>query len=244
MSSGHARAPWAIGIGVALAVHGAALLYALWRPAPAAAVAAPASLQAVMLELAPTVQAPLAPASELAPGPPQQEQQTPSVAQEPEPRSPLAVPERSSADAMLPTPSDAAALAAAESASAGDMARALPNVPVATGQRVAAPLDSAGRAQQQASWQSHLLAHLEKYRRYPRQARRYGWEGAVHLRFLVDRNGAVSGATVASGSGRTLLDEEALATLARAAPLPAPPASLPGDPLEVVVPVSFFIDRR
>ena len=27
-------------------------------------------------------------------------------------------------------------------------------------------------------------------------------------------------------------------------PLPPPPASLPGDPLEVVVPVSFFLDGR
>ncbi|HBS54681.1 MAG TPA: hypothetical protein DEA38_03005 [Stenotrophomonas sp.] len=49
---------------------------------------------------------------------------------------------------------------------------------------------------------------------------------------------------MALGSGRTLLDDEALATLARAAPLPPPPASLPGDPLEVVVPVSFFLDGR
>lgn len=244
MNGPHLRTPWAPGIGVALALHGAVLLWALWRPAPAWQAPTPDSLQAVMLELAPSAQAPAAPPTELAPGPPQQEQRAAAAQPQQTPRSVLPLPERAQAEEALPTPSDSAAPAATEVATAGDRARALPSLPVATGSRVAAPVDSAGTAQQQATWQSHLLAHLEKYRGYPRQARRRGWQGAVHLRFLVDRQGRVSGAAVALGSGRTLLDDEALATLTRAAPLPPPPASLPGDPLEVVVPVSFFLDGR
>ena len=41
-------------------------------------------------------------------------------------------------------------------------------------------------------------------------------------------------------SGHALLDEEALQTFSRAQPLPPPPASLP-DPVELEVPVEFFL---
>jgi len=36
------------------------------------------------------------------------------------------------------------------------------------------------------------------------------------------------------------LDQEALAALARAAPLPKPPVEVSGDVLDLVVPVDFF----
>jgi len=86
-----------------------------------------------------------------------------------------------------------------------------------------------------------LLAWLERHKEYPRAARLRRQEGTAMLYFLVDREGRVLEHRIEQGSGHPALDAEVLAMIERAQPLPAMPASLEKDQLELVVPVQFFL---
>lgn len=90
------------------------------------------------------------------------------------------------------------------------------------------------------SWQARLLAHLERFRRFPSAARAKREEGAVYVRFRMNRAGNVLAARVIWSSGSAALDKAALETLRRAQPLPAIPKDLPNE-VELDVPVEFFL---
>lgn len=64
------------------------------------------------------------------------------------------------------------------------------------------------------------------------------------MRFAVARDGVVSAVVLGRSSGFALLDQETLDTVQRASPVPAPPAEVAGDPVQVMVPVSFFLRGR
>ena len=93
-----------------------------------------------------------------------------------------------------------------------------------------------------ATWEAQLLAHLEKYRRYPAAARARREQGVAHVRFRMNREGRLLSAEVLRSSGSIALDRAALDTVRRAQPLPAIPPEKP-DPLELAVPVEFFVKR-
>lgn len=101
--------------------------------------------------------------------------------------------------------------------------------------------DVARRTAAEANWQGILLAHLERHKKYPRSARRQHAEGTALLRFRMDRTGQVLSFSLARSAGYDALDEEVLAMIQRAAPLPALPAELPDDTVEIVVPVQFML---
>ena len=90
-----------------------------------------------------------------------------------------------------------------------------------------------------ASWQQAVVARLARFQRYPAQAK--GATGVVNLSFSIDRQGHVLNSRVIKGSGSAVLDTEALSLLARAAPLPPPPAGVPDSDLTFVVPIRFLI---
>ncbi len=89
-------------------------------------------------------------------------------------------------------------------------------------------------------WQGTLLAHLERHKRYPRDARMRRQEGAATVRFVMDASGRVLSAVVERGSGVESLDRESLALIERAQPLPHPPDGT-GDRIDLAVPVRFFL---
>ncbi|MFZ0267689.1 TonB family protein [Caulobacter sp.] len=91
--------------------------------------------------------------------------------------------------------------------------------------------DAVGR-----EYRRRLLAHIQPYRRYPRDA--HGDGGAVQLLFVIQRSGAVTGVWVTRSSGVVVLDDAAVQTLMRAQPLPPIPAALP-DSVSVSLPVAF-----
>ncbi len=93
------------------------------------------------------------------------------------------------------------------------------------------------------TWQNLLLTFLQKQKRYPPESRRRHEEGVVYVRFSMDRKGKVLSANIARSSGYSALDEEVLQLLKRAQPLPPPPDAAPGDPLELMVPVNFFMRK-
>ncbi|WP_025884637.1 energy transducer TonB family protein [Asaia prunellae] len=62
------------------------------------------------------------------------------------------------------------------------------------------------------------------------------------LRFTMDRKGHVLAASLVRPTGYALLDEETLALIRRAEPLPEPPETIPGSTLTLTVPVEFYLD--
>ncbi|WP_447725693.1 TonB family protein [Sphingomonas koreensis] len=90
------------------------------------------------------------------------------------------------------------------------------------------------------NWEGLILAHLERFRRYPARARAARQQGIVHVRFTMNRAGMVLSSAVAKKSGFFMLDQAALDTLERAQPLPAIPEDRP-DVVEFTIPVEFFL---
>lgn len=93
----------------------------------------------------------------------------------------------------------------------------------------------------EADWQSRLQGHLERRKRYPRDARMRRQEGVPWVRFLMNRDGGVLDVQLYRSSGYASLDREALALLRRAEPLPEPPAHVSDQQLNIVVPIQFYI---
>ena len=108
-----------------------------------------------------------------------------------------------------------------------------------------APGPSAQQVAAQASWQSTLLAHLQKYKKYPPGAQRSGKEGMNRLRFVVDAEGNVLSYELEGRSGNADLDRATLEMIRKAQPLPKPPADLlKNGSVELVAPFVYNIDKR
>jgi protein TonB len=91
----------------------------------------------------------------------------------------------------------------------------------------ASPPAPARGAAELAAYRSALLAKIWGAARYPEAARERGATGVTTVRFALDGLGAVTLADLAQSSGDRALDDEALAAVRRASPLPPPPAGAP-----------------
>lgn len=110
----------------------------------------------------------------------------------------------------------------------------------APAQRAAAPQNSSGRSStlSPARWQSRLMSHLERRKRYPSAAKRQRKQGVAQVRFSIDANGNVGSVRLTRSSGVAELDAEVLSLVRRASPVPAPP---PGVGRTIVVPIQFSL---
>jgi protein TonB len=90
-------------------------------------------------------------------------------------------------------------------------------------------------------WQNALAAHLGRFKRYPSQARSRGEQGTATVAFTINRDGRLLNSRILQSSGSLLLDDETLAMLARAQPMPKPPITAADSVLSFVVPVRFDI---
>lgn len=88
------------------------------------------------------------------------------------------------------------------------------------------------------AWQSRLVAHLERRKRYPSSARARKEEGVAQVFFRIDGSGNVLAVRLARSSGHPDLDDAAVSLVQRASPVPAPP---PDAPHEITVPIAFNI---
>lgn len=144
---------------------------------------------------------------------------------------PLPEPERKAA--RRDTPARAAPSQAAR------RARVTETAPAET---AAAPVNAhqtgAQSAESPARWSSRVLAHLERRKRYPASAQRAGVEGVAHVQFSIDARGTVLSARLVRSSGNPDLDNEVVAMVHRASPIPKPP---PGAPHNLTVPVVFQV---
>jgi protein TonB len=88
-------------------------------------------------------------------------------------------------------------------------------------------------------WTSQLVALLERNKRYPPAAQVRREQGIAHVFFALDRQGHLLESRLVRSSGAAILDEEALALVARAQPFPPPPADLAGPRVALTVPIRF-----
>ncbi len=240
MASGGKRR-WSAAFVGAVALHVALALGAYIRLTSPTDLPPAAPIEAIAVEFAVAPIAPPKPKDERPPGP--EAKASPAAAAAPDPPQIKTRPPDprgvlpTSPQRLAPSEDEGAAKPSVRSEASAPPAVAAPPAPA-----LAAPRTSAATDRNAAvTWRGLLLGRLKAYRRYPRRAQSQGQEGVAQVAFTVDRRGMVLSARIARGSGYPLLDEEALATVRRASPMPPPPDDVPGDPVEVVVPVDFFV---
>jgi periplasmic protein TonB len=114
----------------------------------------------------------------------------------------------------------------------------------ATAQQPVAPPPATPQTETQTEliqWQNALAAHLGRFKRYPSLARSRGEQGTATVAFTINRDGRLLNSRILQSSGSSLLDEETLAMLVRAQPMPKPPITTPDSALSFAVPVRFDI---
>lgn len=110
-------------------------------------------------------------------------------------------------------------------------------------QRVAAQVDSSSQADDsKRQWEAMVLGQLNKFKRYPDDAKRHNRIGRPIIKFEVDAQGYVLDSVLIKNSGTQSLDREAQRVLLRAEPLPPPPIDmLVNGKVTVKLPIDFNI---
>ncbi|MER2296838.1 MAG: TonB family protein [Pseudomonas sp.] len=236
-------ARYAVSLAIVLGVHVVAVLLTLNWSVPQAIELPPA---AMMVELAPLPEPAPPPPPKAAPQPPApvEEPPLPKVAEAPKPKIAVAKPVKPKPKPQPPKPEKKPEPPKDEPPAKEQVADTPPsNTPP---QKSAAPAPSiAANSKALPTWQSDLLRHLAKYKRYPEDARRRGLQGINRVRFVVDAEGKVVSYTLAGGSGSASLDRATLEMIRRAGTVPKPPAELlTNGTIEVVAPFVYSLDRR
>lgn len=247
---------WMVSAAIVVLAHGAiAATVVTWHDAiePAEPAAA------IVIEFAPVPVAPAAPQTDIAPGPEQ-------VMSEASPERPIEqVEEKQKIEEKVasrpveepppeikPAPNPDVALEPPHQ----EVARAEPQNPLTPAPTTSAPqalseqtaaLPAApmqGRLTPNTSnavptWKTQIVALLERNKRYPESAQSRHQQGIAQVFFSLDRQGRVIDSRLLRSSGASALDEEALALLRRAQPFPPPPAELPGERVDLTVPIRF-----
>jgi protein TonB len=91
------------------------------------------------------------------------------------------------------------------------------------------------------TYRQRVLEWLERHKLYPARARAMGFEARVVVRISLDPSGRVRARSIERGGGFSLLDRAAEQMVDDANPFPEPPAGIPSDALELVVPVDFVL---
>lgn len=220
-------ARWAIAAAVVVGVHAGALTYLLAVHEPDVVGS---NMDAVTLELAPIDSTPDAVASDLAPAPETMVESSPlpDVPQPPEKLKEEVKLERPPDDALAEVPLPV-------EKPPEKVANSPPPAPV-TAQQV-----KGGAPKVEASWQTSLMRQLQRFKRYPASAQSRKEEGVVLLSFSLDRAGHVLAHSIARSSGHADLDNEVMAMIMRAEPLPAFPDSMQQTRVDLTVPIRFSL---
>jgi TonB family protein len=107
--------------------------------------------------------------------------------------------------------------------------------------RSVAPSPGTGESvvRQRVTWQKELVAHFNKFKRYP--ADRAMQNAEVVVTFVLDRIGHVLSSKIVEGSGDASFDEAALTMLQRSDPVPPPPPLVADEGLTFTLPVIFHV---
>ncbi|UVJ43952.1 TonB family protein [Pseudomonas sp. LS1212] len=231
-------------LAVVLGVHAIAMIVALKWSVPPVLELPPA---AMMVEMAPMPEpAPPPPPKVVTPPQPPtpiEEPPLPKLAEAPKPKIAIPKPAKPKAKPQPPAPVKKPEPPQEKPAEEETVDTPPSTAPV---QKSAAPAPSiASQSNARPTWQSDLLRHLSKYKKYPEDARRRGMQGVSRLRFVVDAEGKVLSYSLAGGSGSASLDRATLEMIRKAQPLPPPPKELLNNgSLEVVAPFVYSLDKR
>jgi len=254
--------PWHIrawATGASLAVNGALLLGVMQMNAgaPMAAMEETALLvslgdpsvaaadNATSPDAKPAPEPPEAPAENVPPPPSPVEPPVKARTTPPRPDGYLAAaaPPRPPAPAAPPSEAPPRPAASAAPAAAAMAAKAM----TATAAKPPAGSADADSLQAHAgsstSYAARVRAWLESNKTYPKAARMRKQQGVARLVFVIDRAGRVLECRLVGPSGHALLDQEAMAMVARSSPFPAPPHTLKGERIELDAPVEFSLAR-
>jgi protein TonB len=246
---------WGLAAAIVCAAHFGLMAAYLLLPSPEAEGSAVSP--AVILELAPLPVAPSSP-NDIAPGPEMVEAQpTPKPPEQIEPEFVEPMPRLEvPAEVTLPEPKPKAAeqkheenpdIQKAETPPVQQDTPAPQTTAAPRSEQHTAPAPQApspGSAASRAamvSWRDLVLARLQQNKRYPAAAESRHEQGVVMLSFSVDRNGHVLARSIARSSGVAALDEEVLAMVQRAQPLPAFPPAMMQPSINLVVPIRFTL---
>jgi periplasmic protein TonB len=160
----------------------------------------------------------------------------------PEPPAPLPPPPRPTArhparPVQRALPPKRVEPAAAAPPAAPAAAAPAPATPSPAARPAATPSGSAA-----PSWERALLAHIARFKHYPPDAERRGWSGVAVVRFALRRDGSLVAISLLQSSGHASLDDAATESIRRAAPLPSPPESVPGQTITLDLPLRFSLD--
>ncbi len=231
-------------LAIVLGVHAVAIIVALKWSVPQVLELPPA---AMMVEMAPMPEpAPPPPPKVVTPPQPPapvEEPPLPKLAEAPKPKIAIPKPVKPKAKPQPPKP-EKKPEPPQEKQAEEEVVDTPPST--APAQKSAAPAPSvASNSNAMPTWQSDLLRHLSKFKKYPEDARRRGMQGINRLRFVVDAEGKVLSYSLAGGSGSASLDRATLEMIRKAQPLPPPPKELLNNgSLEVVAPFVYSLDKR
>ncbi len=218
---------WAVAAVVVVGIHAGVVAYFLARPAP---VEIGDNADVVTVELAPIDSTPDAVERDVAPAPETmiESKPLPPLPQEEKPPEQVKVeqPPPDEAPAIVPLP---------ETKPPEKVEETRPPAPT-TAEKV-----KGGAPHIEPSWQATLVRQLQRFKRYPSEAQARSEQGVVLLSFSLDRSGHVLAHRIARSSGFADLDNEVMAMIKRAEPLPAFPASMPQPRLDLTVPIRFSL---
>ncbi len=249
---------WEIGFAVSIALHLAAAVifqakyaYDLERAAGAAAAASTEGAVIIPIEVVVSAALPSAPvptdatapdALKAAPTTPKNESAADKKIQSAPPRKSDAATEVVPAAKETPQPDKEKQEQKKERPQQSKSAAANPSPAAAS--RAEGRAGAGGRAESGgtanvSSYQAEVLAHLQRYRIYPAEAKNRGITGTAMVRFALASNGSVISASLGRGSGAAILDEAALSMVRRASPFPPFPPGLGRSQMDFAAPIRF-----
>lgn len=88
---------------------------------------------------------------------------------------------------------------------------------------------------------ANIVYMMERYKKYPKQARRLNAEGITNITFSIEKNGVVKSAEITKSSGYTVLDNAALKAAQKIVGVNAINNNSYNEYLKVTVPVDFYL---
>ena len=181
-----------------------------------------------------------------------------AAAPEPAPQPPAPQPEPAPKPAATPVPAPApvepgatatnepaAATASADTTETSMPAQATSATPTPGGQAggdTGAKSRFSGKpARNVRGYFGQIASWIDANKDYPVECKKAKEQGAVVVRFTIDRNGRLLASSIKQSSGHPRLDKAALATLARAAPFPPIPDFVGRDTLSIAVPIDYAL---
>lgn len=217
---------WVVAGAVVIGIHagGVGYFFATHQPEQIGA-----DSEVVTVELAPIDSTPDAVEQDVAPAPETmvESQPLPDLPQEKQPDNEMKVEQPpDQAPALVPIPTE----------KPPEKVENSPPPAPRTAQRV-----KGGAPAIEPSWQTGLVRQLQRFKRYPPSAQSRNEQGVVLLSFSLDRNGHVLAHSIAHSSGYADLDNEVMAMIMRAEPLPPFPASMTQPRIDLTVPIRFSL---